>query len=160
MALRFVLFLVLILFLFFLLEICVGMFILMSCIYKQELFDFIASGLARFVAKEGEKFPLPQGRKREIGFTFSFPVKQTSIDSGILIKWTKGFAVSGTVSFRYIGIILRFDIVTDKLLDKFFMELSNIPLMYNSLEQDEYSGYRKIYVYCYFVRKILLSCII
>ncbi|KAF5199835.1 Hexokinase-2 protein [Thalictrum thalictroides] len=38
---------------------------------------------------------LPTG-KREIGFTFSFPVKQTSIDSGILIKWTKGFAVSGT----------------------------------------------------------------
>nr|XP_010920252.1 hexokinase-2, chloroplastic [Elaeis guineensis] len=62
----------------------------------EELFDFIASGFARFVAKEGEKFRLPQGRKREIGFTFSFPVKQTSIDSGILIKWTKGFAVSGT----------------------------------------------------------------
>ncbi|WVZ14298.1 hypothetical protein V8G54_011864 [Vigna mungo] len=57
---------------------------------SEELFDFIASGLAKFVSKE-------DGRKREIGFTFSFPVKQTSIDSGILIKWTKGFAVSGTV---------------------------------------------------------------
>lgn len=40
---------------------------------------------------------LPNSRTRETGFTFSFPVKQTSIDSGILIKWTKGFAVSGTV---------------------------------------------------------------
>ncbi|KAL5214933.1 hypothetical protein ABZP36_004085 [Zizania latifolia] len=62
----------------------------------EELFDFIAMGLSRFVATESDKFHLPQGRKREIGFTFSFPVKQTSIDSGILIKWTKGFAVSGT----------------------------------------------------------------
>ncbi|KAI8014333.1 hypothetical protein LOK49_LG05G03765 [Camellia lanceoleosa] len=63
---------------------------------SEELFDFIASGLANFAEKEGGKFQLPSGRKREIGFTFSFPVKQTSIDSGILIKWTKGFAVSGT----------------------------------------------------------------
>jgi hexokinase len=64
----------------------------------QGLFDFIASKLAAFVGKESGRFQLPPGRKREIGFTFSFPVNQTSIDSGILIKWTKGFAVSGTVS--------------------------------------------------------------
>ncbi|KAM3373517.1 hypothetical protein ACQJBY_020135 [Aegilops geniculata] len=62
----------------------------------EELFDFIAARLSNFVAKEGGNFHLQEGRKREIGFTFSFPVKQTSIDSGILIKWTKGFAVSGT----------------------------------------------------------------
>uniref|UniRef100_A0A453A7E8 Phosphotransferase n=2 Tax=Aegilops tauschii subsp. strangulata TaxID=200361 RepID=A0A453A7E8_AEGTS len=62
----------------------------------EELFDFIASRLSKFVAMEGGNFQLQEGRKREIGFTFSFPVKQTSIDSGILIKWTKGFAVSGT----------------------------------------------------------------
>lgn len=66
--------------------------------FKQELFDFIATILERFVETEGGRFHLPPGKKREIGFTFSFPVKQTSIDSGILIKWTKGFAVSGTVS--------------------------------------------------------------
>ncbi|XP_072955236.1 hexokinase-4, chloroplastic [Typha angustifolia] len=63
---------------------------------SEELFDFIASGLASFVAKESTKIHFPQGTKREIGFTFSFPVRQTSIDSGILIKWTKGFTVSGT----------------------------------------------------------------
>ncbi|GAB4852516.1 Hexokinase isoenzyme 2 [Ancistrocladus abbreviatus] len=63
---------------------------------SEELFDFIASGLAKFAQTEGGKFQLLPGRKRELGFTFSFPVKQTSIDSGILIKWTKGFAVSGT----------------------------------------------------------------
>ncbi|CAI9116926.1 OLC1v1018219C1 [Oldenlandia corymbosa var. corymbosa] len=63
---------------------------------SEELFDFIASGLAKFAQTEGGDFYLPQERTREIGFTFSFPVKQTSVDSGILIKWTKGFAVSGT----------------------------------------------------------------
>ncbi|KAG6774713.1 hypothetical protein POTOM_022079 [Populus tomentosa] len=63
---------------------------------SEELFDFIASTLAGFAQKESEKFHLPHGRQREIGFTFSFPVKQTSIDAGILMKWTKGFAVSGT----------------------------------------------------------------
>lgn len=57
------------------------------------------SGLAKFAQQEGGKFQMQAGRVREIGFTFSFPVKQTSMDSGILIKWTKGFAVSGTVCF-------------------------------------------------------------
>ncbi|XP_028550317.1 hexokinase-2, chloroplastic isoform X5 [Dendrobium catenatum] len=63
----------------------------------EELFNFIASKLANFAAKESGKFQLPKGRTREIGFTFSFPIKQTSINSGILIKWTKGFAVLGTI---------------------------------------------------------------
>ncbi|KAL3840224.1 hypothetical protein ACJIZ3_024815 [Penstemon smallii] len=63
---------------------------------SEELFDFIASGLTQFAQTETGKFHLPQGRTRELGFTFSFPVKQTSIDSGILMNWTKGFSVSGT----------------------------------------------------------------
>ncbi|KAG7648886.1 Hexokinase N-terminal [Arabidopsis thaliana x Arabidopsis arenosa] len=63
---------------------------------SEELFGFIASKLASFVAKEKPgRFLLEEGRKRELGFTFSFPVKQTSIDSGTLSKWTKGFKVSG-----------------------------------------------------------------
>lgn len=68
----------------------------LMCGTSEELFDFIATGLAKFSEKEAGKFHLPRGRQREIGFTFSFPVKQTSIDSGVLIKWTKGFSVSGT----------------------------------------------------------------
>ncbi|KAH9301108.1 hypothetical protein KI387_012691, partial [Taxus chinensis] len=63
----------------------------------EELFDYIASELASFVAKEGENISPPAGQQRELGFTFSFPVKQISIASGTLIKWTKGFSISGTV---------------------------------------------------------------
>ncbi|XP_020260320.1 hexokinase-2-like, partial [Asparagus officinalis] len=60
---------------------------------SDELFDFIAEELAKFVATEGEDFHLSEGRQREFGFTFSFPVRQTSIASGTLIKWTKGFNI-------------------------------------------------------------------
>ncbi|THU51075.1 hypothetical protein C4D60_Mb06t27200 [Musa balbisiana] len=65
---------------------------------SDELFDFIASALAEFVASEGEDFHIPVGRQRELGFTFSFPVRQTSIASGTLIKWTKGFNIESTVN--------------------------------------------------------------
>jgi hexokinase len=41
------------------------------------------------------------GKQRELGFTFSFPVRQTSIASGALIKWTKEFAVDDAVSTPY-----------------------------------------------------------
>ncbi|XP_020681014.1 hexokinase-1-like [Dendrobium catenatum] len=62
-----------------------------------ELFDFIASEVARFVTSESEEYQLPAGRQRELGFTFSFPVRQTSLASGTLIKWTKGFSIEETV---------------------------------------------------------------
>jgi hexokinase len=69
----------------------------MLFISLQELFDFIATCLAKFVSSEPEEFrPLP-GRKRELGFTFSFPVRQTSIASGTLIKWSKGFSIEDVV---------------------------------------------------------------
>ncbi|CAN6441310.1 unnamed protein product [Victoria cruziana] len=62
----------------------------------EELFNYIAAALAKFVATEGDGFHLPAGRQRELGFTFSFPVKQTSIAAGTLIKWTKGFSITDT----------------------------------------------------------------
>lgn len=67
------------------------------CCLLQGLFDFIAAALAKFVESEPEGFHPPPGRQRELGFTFSFPVKQTSISSGTLIKWTKGFNIDDTV---------------------------------------------------------------
>jgi len=33
--------------------------------------------------------------KYQMGVTFSFPVHQTAINSGVLIEWTKGFSASG-----------------------------------------------------------------
>ncbi|KAF7843405.1 hexokinase-1-like [Senna tora] len=64
---------------------------------SEELFNYIAEELAKFVAKEGQDFQVPPGRQRELGFTFSFPIMQTSINSGNLIKWTKGFSIDDAV---------------------------------------------------------------
>lgn len=64
---------------------------------SDALFDYIAAELAKFVAQEGPDFTLPPGRRRELGFTFSFPVLQTSISSGTLIKWTKGFSIDDAI---------------------------------------------------------------
>ncbi|KZV21155.1 hypothetical protein F511_25189 [Dorcoceras hygrometricum] len=64
---------------------------------SEELFDFIASSLKVFVGKGDDVSELSKMGKRELGFTFSFPVKQISFSSGLLIKWTKGFAIEDTV---------------------------------------------------------------
>lgn len=74
-----------------------------SCL--QGLFDFIASSLKEFVEKTDDPDELAP-RRKELGFTFSFPVKQTSASSGVLIKWTKGFSIEDMVSrmqFKCIG---------------------------------------------------------
>lgn len=69
------------------------------CFYfLQNLFDLIASALKEFVdGEEDDSKTLVSGRG-ELGFTFSFPVKQISVSSGILIKWTKGFHIEDMVS--------------------------------------------------------------
>uniref|UniRef100_A0A4W3GYN6 hexokinase n=1 Tax=Callorhinchus milii TaxID=7868 RepID=A0A4W3GYN6_CALMI len=55
-----------------------------------QLFDYIAACLAKFMEKQKIKeMILP------LGFTFSFPCKQTKLDEAILISWTKGFKISG-----------------------------------------------------------------
>ncbi|XP_074310584.1 hexokinase-3-like [Silene latifolia] len=60
----------------------------------EDLFDFIAESLKEFVDKEtGTSSDISSVARRELGFTFSFPVKQTSVSTGILMKWTKGFSI-------------------------------------------------------------------
>ncbi|XP_007015149.2 PREDICTED: hexokinase-3 [Theobroma cacao] len=68
---------------------------------SEDLLDFIASSLQQFDenANDFEKSSI----RKELGFTFSFPVKQTSVSSGILIKWTKGFAIKDMVGEEVAG---------------------------------------------------------
>ncbi|KAL2479890.1 Hexokinase-2 [Abeliophyllum distichum] len=70
---------------------------------SHDLFDFIAAALAKFVATESEDFVLPPGRQRELGFTFSFPVRQISLASGTIIKWTKGFLIEDAIGQDVVG---------------------------------------------------------
>jgi hexokinase len=57
----------------------------------EQLFDFLAQCISSL------SVPEPPGQERAYGFTFSFPVEQSAIDRGTLIKWTKGFTASGVV---------------------------------------------------------------
>ncbi|KAF3454269.1 hypothetical protein FNV43_RR04716 [Rhamnella rubrinervis] len=70
---------------------------------SEDLFDFIASLLKEFIEREGDSPESLLDRRRELGFTFSFPVKQLSVSSGILIKWTKGFAIRDMVGKEVAG---------------------------------------------------------
>ncbi|KAH7667201.1 Hexokinase protein [Dioscorea alata] len=62
----------------------------------EDLFDFLAMTLKNFVERNNDGFEQSDKRK-ELGVTFPFPVRQLSVSSGILIKWTKGFAIRDTV---------------------------------------------------------------
>lgn len=64
---------------------------------SKDLFDFIASSLKQFVESEEKDSEFSAVKRRDLGFTFSFPMKQTSVSSGILIKWTKGFSIQDMV---------------------------------------------------------------
>ncbi|XP_078508926.1 hexokinase-3 [Lissotriton helveticus] len=54
-----------------------------------QLFDHIVDCIIDFQKKQGIL-----GRKLPLGFTFSFPCKQTRLDEAFLIHWTKGFKAS------------------------------------------------------------------
>ncbi|RLN21929.1 hexokinase-3 [Panicum miliaceum] len=58
----------------------------------EELFNFVAVALKDFVEREDGK-----DEQKALGFTFSFPVRQTSVSSGSLIRWTKGFSIENAV---------------------------------------------------------------
>jgi len=60
----------------------------------EQLFDFIADCVQTFISSENKGAPISNA-KLQLGFTFSFPVKQTGVASGELIQWTKGFSTSG-----------------------------------------------------------------
>ncbi|XP_074780311.1 hexokinase HKDC1-like isoform X5 [Athene noctua] len=55
-----------------------------------ELFDYIAECLLDFTETKNLKH-----KKLPLGFTFSFPCKQTKLDEGVLLAWTKHFKVRG-----------------------------------------------------------------
>ncbi|KAL0056117.1 hypothetical protein WJX82_007885 [Trebouxia sp. C0006] len=55
----------------------------------DELFDFMAGKLVAFADRIGKK-PKPDSMP-VVGFCFSFPLRQISVNHGTLIKWNKGF---------------------------------------------------------------------
>lgn len=66
----------------------------------EELFDHIVSCISDFLDYMGIKGP-----KMPLGFTFSFPCKQTRLDAGILITWTKGFKATDCVGHDVVTLL-------------------------------------------------------
>jgi hexokinase len=60
----------------------------------EGLFEYLARCVQLFVEEmiaDGELPELPHGQSYSLGFTFSFPVHQTALNRGSLIRWTKAF---------------------------------------------------------------------
>ncbi|KAG7213805.1 hypothetical protein KM043_003021 [Ampulex compressa] len=64
------------------------------------LFDYLAECISDFVREQGlQDVELP------LGFTFSFPMIQRSLDSGILVTWTKSFNCPDAVNKDVVGLL-------------------------------------------------------
>ncbi|KAJ1727867.1 hypothetical protein LPJ61_004348 [Coemansia biformis] len=63
---------------------------------KRTLFDFIAQCVETFLDDHNMR-PAASEPPLSIGFTFSYPIDQKSINSGTLIHWTKGLSVPGCI---------------------------------------------------------------
>ena len=66
----------------------------------SDLFGFIADQVGQAPGAKDTTTP-----QLNLGFTFSFPVEQQSIDSGILLHWTKGFATKGCVGEEIVQLL-------------------------------------------------------
>ena len=64
----------------------------------KQLFDFIAKQVKNFITKymKAQSMMMKKKKAYPIGFTFSYPMRQKSINSGELICWTKGFGIKDT----------------------------------------------------------------
>lgn len=67
----------------------------------ESLFGALAKSIKAFTAGLGGS------EARPLGFTFSFPIRQTSIDRGELIVWTKGWSALGVVGRDVVGLLNR-----------------------------------------------------
>ena len=67
--------------------------------------DYLAESVDAFLTETNQKTPenesgndLADAEYLSLGLTFSFPVEQSALDSGILLTWTKGFAAKNAIT--------------------------------------------------------------
>lgn len=61
----------------------------------KALFDHVAKSIIEAGVRSGDV----------LGFTFSFPIQQSSVASGTLLAWTKGFSASGVEGEEVVGLL-------------------------------------------------------
>ncbi|ORX92054.1 hypothetical protein K493DRAFT_316823 [Basidiobolus meristosporus CBS 931.73] len=62
----------------------------------KELFQTMAQNVELFLGQISNQIDV-DGKPLPLGFTFSYPIDQTAIDSGKLVRWNKGFDIPGAV---------------------------------------------------------------
>ena len=73
--------------------------------------DYLADSVDAFltthaITTSGDELRAAGGTKTvPLGFTFSFPVEQSAIDSGKLLTWTKGFSVKNVVGHDVVKLL-------------------------------------------------------
>ena len=76
---------------------------LMETQSAKELFSFLAKQIEKFLKThhaehfEGNVRRLSTQNDFDLGFTFSFPVQQLSINRGLLVRWTKGYDIDEAI---------------------------------------------------------------
>ena len=73
----------------------------------DDLFGFIAEKIEAFVREHHEDAfsAISSDHHLRLGFTFSFPVSQTAIDKGKLLRWTKGFNIQSAVGQDIVSLL-------------------------------------------------------
>ena len=66
----------------------------LNFLVDQELFDFIALELAKFVSAQPENDNDVPTNQKKLGFTLSYPVDQGAASPGTAMKWKSFSAVS------------------------------------------------------------------
>lgn len=95
--------------------------------HGDKLFSALADFIGEFIKNQEAKNNIPQASSADplkLGFTFSFPVDQTSLTGGKLVRWTKGFENPGVVGQEITKML-------QNALDK-----RDIPVIVNSLVND------------------------
>ena len=68
---------------------------------ENAFFDYLANKIVSFVqyhnSNDENKDLLSTKKNFNLGFTFSYPVEQTALNAGNLIRWTKGFEIKSVV---------------------------------------------------------------
>ena len=70
----------------------------------ESLFEFLAACIQESIVSFGdERASLEE--PVHLGFTFSFPCQQTSINAGTLLRWTKGFTATGVEGQEVVALL-------------------------------------------------------
>jgi len=67
----------------------------------RQMFDFIAESIKYFL----HVHKMSLSGEIDLGFTFSFPLNQTSIAGGILLFWNKGFSASNVIGKDVVALL-------------------------------------------------------